>query len=274
MLIARDGATAGSLSGGCLEDEVIARARDVLHSEASSLLTFDTRLRFGCHGEIAIWVEPASPEFLSRLADAHAQRKAVRLATRYEAAVEGSGTRVHEDDEIASALTLVHDVLPSIQLIVIGDGPDCSALRQLTETLGWTLQQVDGASELNGCFDDRTAALVKTHNYGRDFAALRFLLPLGLRYVGLLGPRRRREQLLGDLLDVGLSIPAGLFAPAGHDLGGDSPESIALAVVAEIHAVFADRAGYHLRNLRTPIHLRDVPEEECPTDKGELLAGT
>ncbi len=112
--------------------------------------------------------------------------------------------------------------------------------------------------------------LIKTHNFGRDFAALRFLLPLGLRYVGLIGPRRRREHLLGDLLDSGVSVTENLFSPAGHDLGGDSPESIALAIVAEIHAVFAGRPGNHLRDHPRPIHPERLSSPRSTDEAGAL----
>ena len=57
--------------------------------------------------------------------------------------------------------------------------------------------------------------MVKSHNYGRDFAALQKLLPLDLRDAGLIGPRTRRNRLLNDLLDLGITINAGFFAPAG-----------------------------------------------------------
>ena len=84
---------------------------------------------------------------------------------------------------------------------------------------------------------------MKSHNYGRDFVALQKLLPLNLRYVGLIGPRKRRDQLLDDLLDLGVTINAGFFAPAGLDLGAETPDEIALAIVSEIQRVFAYGSG-------------------------------
>src|SRR6201999_3420837 len=52
MLICKDGTTAGSLSGGCLEEEIAFRAREVLETGGAVLMSFDTRKRFGCHGKI------------------------------------------------------------------------------------------------------------------------------------------------------------------------------------------------------------------------------
>jgi xanthine/CO dehydrogenase XdhC/CoxF family maturation factor len=96
--------------------------------------------------------------------------------------------------------------------------------------------------------------IIATHNYGNDCAALRHLLPLGLRYVGVIGPRRRRDELLIDVLDTGIIITSELFAPAGLHLGADAPEEIALSLVAEIQAVFARASRSSLRDHKAPIH--------------------
>jgi xanthine/CO dehydrogenase XdhC/CoxF family maturation factor len=95
---------------------------------------------------------------------------------------------------------------------------------------------------------------VKSHNYGRDFAALQKLLSLDLRYVGLVGPRKRRNELLSGLLDLGVTINAGFFAPAGLDLAAETPEEIALSIVSEIQRVFAGASGESLRERKTSIH--------------------
>src|SRR4051794_26117814 len=60
MLVCGNGTTAGSLSGGCLEEEVVRRAFEVIRDGTPVLMNFDTRLRFGCNGSIDIFVERAS----------------------------------------------------------------------------------------------------------------------------------------------------------------------------------------------------------------------
>jgi len=124
----------------------------------------------------------------------------------------------------------------------------------LANSLGWETFEVADANELSIEPDDWTAAIVKSHNYGRDFAALQKLLPLDLRYVGLIGPRKRRNQLLGDLLELGVTINAGFFAPAGLNLGAETPEEIGLAIVSEIQRVFGTGSGDSLRERKKPIH--------------------
>lgn len=251
MLIAGNSAVAGSLSGGCLEAEVVQEGLEVLRTGVPVLLEFDTRRRFGCHGALEILVERVAAGLLAELAAHFHARRPCMIATPCLA--RGSSRMVGAADEV-TADEFLQIIDPPPQVLIIGDGPDSTALRVLCETLGWTVRLLDEASQLEGCYDPWTAAVVKTHNYGRDFAALRTLLPLDLRYVGLVGPRARREQLLGDLLDTGIAPGKNLFAPAGLDLGGDSPEAIALSIVAEMQTVFAAGSPQYLRDRQTPIH--------------------
>jgi xanthine/CO dehydrogenase XdhC/CoxF family maturation factor len=77
---------------------------------------------------------------------------------------------------------------------------------------------------------------------------------LELRYVGLIGPRKRRDQIVGELLEIGVTINAGFFAPAGLSIGSETPEEIALGVVSEIQRVFAGATGESLQERKTAIH--------------------
>jgi xanthine/CO dehydrogenase XdhC/CoxF family maturation factor len=85
-------------------------------------------------------------------------------------------------------------------------------------------------------------------------SALRDLLPAGLRYLGVVGSRRRREDLLFDVMQSGVRLESALFAPAGLHLGAESPEEIALSITAEIQCVFAAGSGQSLRHPQSPIH--------------------
>jgi xanthine/CO dehydrogenase XdhC/CoxF family maturation factor len=97
-----------------------------------------------------------------------------------------------------------------------------------------------------------------THNFGRDLLALDRLLPLQLRYVGLLGPRKRHAELLARLseyrpLDFETGI-RNLYAPAGLDVGSEAPEEIALSIVSEVAAVLSGRCGGFLRERSSDTH--------------------
>ncbi|MDP9098609.1 MAG: XdhC family protein [Verrucomicrobiota bacterium] len=272
MLICTDEARAGSLSGGCLEEEVAQRAMEVMVSGTPSLMSFDTRLRFGCNGSIDVFVERLREDLLPNLATNFLARRACRTATFFAGANEHLGTRLISREIEVSSEAFVQEIEPAIRLLIFGEGPDSVPLRGFAQILGWEVVDIDQPAELPNYADRRTAAIVKSHNYGRDFAALSYLLKLDLPYVGLLGPRKRRDQLLSAVLDQGIEIDAEMFAPAGLDLGAETPEELALALIAEIQAVFAGASAESLRDRKAPIHGLNVvcrqapaPAETCAT---------
>lgn len=81
-----------------------------------------------------------------------------------------------------------------------------------------------------------SAAVVMSHHLPSDLAYLRVLAETSVPYVGLLGPAARRQKLLADLGGAAGALQARLHAPVGLPLGGRAPESIALSIVAELHA--------------------------------------
>ncbi|MEN3370399.1 MAG: xanthine dehydrogenase accessory factor [Verrucomicrobiota bacterium] len=264
MLVCPDGTTVGSLSGGCLEEEVARQAFEVLRTGTPSLMSFDTRLRFGCNGSIEVFVEAVDAEFLAELKTHFADRRRCRAVTVFCGSADELGTRIMPEEELAPIESFVQEIEPPVRLLIFGDGPDSIPLRAFAEVLGWDVIEVEQATHLPIRADQRTAAIVKSHNYGRDFAALCHLLKLDLPYVGLLGPRKRRDQLLNAVWDSGVSIDAELFAPAGLDLGAETPEEIALALVSEIQAVFAGASAESLRDRKAPIHGWNILRKPAP----------
>jgi len=255
MLVCEDGHTVGSLSGGCVEAEVSVRARDVLRSGAAAAMDFDMRRRFGCNGKIDIFIERVSENFLVDLArNLAAQRSCRAITTSVGSSVIGDDVVVPWEANGFPYSPFVQEIHPPIRLLVFGGGPDTAPLRQLCELLGWQAIEIVDANAFSIEADEWTAAIVKSHHYGRDFTALQKLLPLNLRYLGLIGPRKRRDQLLNDLLEVGIAINAGFFAPAGLDLGAETPEEIAFAIISEIQRVFAHGSGFSLRERKMSIH--------------------
>jgi len=173
---------------------------------------------------------------------------------------------------------------PPVALIVCGAGADAAPVVRLAKDLGWRVSVIDhrpdhvrperfpGADALllarpealareAPVADATTAVVVMTHHFPHDVELVRHWLASPAPYVGLLGPRRRAEQLLAELRGRGAAVataeaPARLYAPVGLDLGADTPEEIALAVVAEIRAVLAGRPGGMLRDRQGPLHAR------------------
>lgn len=250
MIISAHGECAGGLSAGCIEEEVVASAREVLDTGTPKLMTFDTRRRFGCHGAIDIFVEAACEEMIAMLRACFAQRQSCRLETLLHG--ESRGTRIAGFKEASGAF--VQTIEPTLRLILIGDSSDTSALRALATLLGWDVLHFDAGPVPTQVLDDRTAVVIATHNFGRDCAILRDLLPAGLRYLGLVGSRRRRDDILFDVIHDDISLSSSLFAPAGLHLGTESPEEIALSIIAEIKCVFGAGTAQHLRHREVPIH--------------------
>ncbi len=253
MLIWPDGKMIGSLSAGCLEEEVTLRAREVLETGEPALMSFDTRRRFGCAGRIDIFIERTDEKFFVDLAEKLDARRSCFAITRFTGYERGSRI-IKFDHEHPPSHEFMQQIHPPIRLWIFGDGPDNAPFYSLGQLLGWEMNTFFDANGLALAPDRWTAAIVKSHNYGRDFAALQRLLPLNLRYVGLIGPRKRRDQLMNDLLDREIAVNAGFFAPAGLDLGSETPEEIALAIVSEIQRVFAGASGESLRERKAPIH--------------------
>ncbi|HVI77011.1 MAG TPA: XdhC family protein, partial [Candidatus Acidoferrum sp.] len=211
----------------------------------------DTRRRFGCNGSIEVFVECAPRDLLIALAENLSARRTCEVVTVFEDSDE-LGTHILSGYVEPGAF--IQTVEPPLRLIVVGDGPDAIALRAHAILVGWEPIVIQAISELRKELDERTAVVVATHNFGRDCAALRYLLPLGLRYVGLVGPRRRRDEILIDVIDSGAELHSELFAPAGLNVAAETPQQIALAIAAEIQTVFAGGTAEHLRDRKAPIH--------------------
>jgi xanthine/CO dehydrogenase XdhC/CoxF family maturation factor len=176
---------------------------------------------------------------------------------------------------------------PPVRLTIFGAGNDVQPLVHLAAGLGWRVQVIDGRpaqaqatrfpeaeavrvvplAQVAALPPDGRFALLMTHNYHYDLAALRWLLPQPPAYVGLLGPRKKCERLLQDLEkttpDAAARLRHCLHSPIGLNLGGETPEEIALSIVAEIQAVVAGRPAGFMRESPHPIHrpLHRVGEE-------------
>ncbi|MBK7932363.1 MAG: XdhC family protein [Pyrinomonadaceae bacterium] len=259
MLMLADGQTVGTVSGGCLEADVLERGKKVLASGEAEIFTYDTTgnedsvfsLNMGCGGVIDIRLEPIG-KFSPVIG---------KMRVAYE-------DRISNDEfEIPLAVKLFGagaDAIPFVRIgtelgwqITVHDHRHAFLTTERFPTAQMLVHQTacDVLSDLET--DDRTAIVIMTHNYARD----RYILPPALNsdafYIGALGPKRRTEQLLEEI--GGSFSPeqlARLYAPAGLDIGADTPEGIALSIIGEIQTVLANRNGGHLRNRQGSIYDR------------------
>jgi xanthine dehydrogenase accessory factor len=269
LLVEANGTTLGVLSGGCLEEEIGRYGRRVINDGSALLLSFETRRLYGCDGRLKILVErlPAAGQkgnLITKVGRLLAQRDVCRIRTCFEGGPLGSEL-LAADILLAERPGVFVETVPlPVRLLLFGTGPEIEPITQLAGNLGWVVEHVCHPSGLGEHFrpDAQTAALIMNHNFGCDLLALDRLLPFGLRYVGLLGPRRRHAELLARLSEYRpLDFNAGarnLFAPAGLDIGSEAPEEIALSITSEIAAVLSDHRGGFLRERKSDIHATNV----------------
>ncbi len=151
---------------------------------------------------------------------------------------------------------------PRLGLFLFGAGDDAQPLVELARTQGWYTAVADGRAHLatrdrfpladqieilrDGAIANldlraTDAAVLLTHSYEQDRMLLRALLPPGLRYLGVLGPKVRTRRLVEELApELGLTVEscmARLRSPVGLAIQAESPAAIALSITAEIEAV-------------------------------------
>jgi xanthine/CO dehydrogenase XdhC/CoxF family maturation factor len=159
------------------------------------------------------------------------------------------------------------------QILVCGAGPDAIPLVNLLTGLGLPVTVTDHRPsyvtssrlptatltlgpattlatrlQLNNYF----AAIVMSHHLASDSDYLYALASSSIPYIGALGPRMRRERLLSGLGEHGRLLGSRLHGPVGLDIGAITPEAIALAIAAEIHAAAAHRTGLPLSPSTPP----------------------
>jgi xanthine/CO dehydrogenase XdhC/CoxF family maturation factor len=306
MLVTRQRWVAGSVSGGCLEGDIVHKGFWRIENGKPVVITYDARDdedASGCNGAIDILIEPAQLGELDPLrliARARDMQRPVTLATvirtrRRDIAV---GARVALVDSVVRGTlehAAVHDamraatktrvvecgdvdvlvevILPPPRLFLLGAGHDAVPLAHQASAVGWDVfvclpharpmarerfRGVTGfvfgnPADITAVIDTshRAVAVVMNHHYDHDRASVGALIASHATYIGVLGPRHRTAKMLAEL---GITGDARLHAPVGLALGAETPEEIALAIVAEVQAVLTEAVAARLREQRGPIH--------------------
>ena len=181
------------------------------------------------------------------------------LARECERVLRSGGARYAKDEFGLGVLYATLKPVP--RLLLLGAGLDAVPLVNMGADLGWRVTVVDHRPAYleRGGFEraervvhvvprmlaetvplaDFDAIIVMSHHLTTDRTYLAQLANVGARYLGVLGPRARKERLLAGLDEVGPTLRGRLKGPVGLDIGADSPESIALSVLAELQATLS-----------------------------------
>ncbi|RKH17989.1 XdhC/CoxI family protein [Corallococcus sp. CA047B] len=201
---------------------------------------------------------------------------ALRESVR-EAATEALVRGVPWSGACGGAEVLVEVVDPAPSVVVFGSGFDVAPVVSRAQGLGWHLTVVADrpvemlrrrfpqaqaviASKPTEVLEKvplsaRSLVLVMTHSLPQDRELLARLVPLPVRYLGVLGPRARTERILRELPQAPTAAQLEkLHAPMGLDLGAEGADEIALSILAEVQTVLAGRDGGRLRERQAPIH--------------------
>ena len=285
FLVEESGSTRGGVSGGCLENDVRENALALLRGGGTKLLHYDTGsddetvwgLGLGCEGAVDVFVQQVDAGFAEGALQRMSAHGGFDTAHPFSLStvIEGpnAGTVTIGPPAAATGVegnVFIDSLHPPPVLCIFGAGDDAQPLARLALEAGFDVTVIDHrrgyltperfplparlvlrrSSEGVPALGAQHFAVVQTHSLQHDREWLRALLPQPLAYVGLLGPRGRREEILKQL-----AMPAEkLFAPVGLDLAAEGPEQVAVSIVAEMLAVRAGRKPLHLRDRHGGIH--------------------
>ena len=169
--------------------------------------------------------------------------------------LESSLQNIEVDGQTSTVLYTILKPLPKI--LILGAGLDAEPIVRISAELGWrtTIQDHRPAYIEKGNFSAASsvhcvpvkslskeinlkefdAAIVMSHHIEADRDYLKILASTNIPYIGLLGPKERKNKILGELGEAALSLKDRLHGPAGLDIGGRGPSTIALSIVSQIH---------------------------------------
>ncbi len=275
-----NGQLVGSLSGGCVEDDLIEKltsgqlAADHAQFFQYGITAEETeKLGLPCGGHLYIVVEPQAPDadtlkHFKALNDALEARRCIQRSVNLTAQAT-TITPVERHAELewnADAQTLTHTYGPRFQLFIIGAGMVSQYLAEMALMLDYEVTVCDPREELLNTFgnarvrliadmpddavrahanDAASAIVALTHDPRIDDMGLMEALTTEAFYVGAMGSSRtsanRAERLRA--LDLSETDMAKLHAPIGLPIGSKTPPEIAIAILAEITAVRKSRVA-------------------------------
>ncbi len=221
MVVFADGRAVGTIGGGCVEAEVVRCARRAIEERQVTATAFDLHPDMdggnggGCGGRMHLLIEPLEGRpTLCVFGAGHVAQPLARMA-------KVCGFRVEVADD--RPLFATPERFPDADRILVADFVSASAAMSLGRN---------------------AYAVVVTRGQKGDTEALRSVLGRGLRFVGLLGSKSKMFHVLAALEEAGASAEdvAEIHCPVGLDIGAETPEEIAVSILAEMITVRRGRA--------------------------------
>ncbi|GAA3573907.1 XdhC/CoxI family protein [Snuella lapsa] len=296
MLVLEDGRMIGAVSGGCVEKEILLQSETVFKTGVSKMMTYDGRYRLGCEGILYILLEPFRPTeiFENAFKNCLKARLPIEIWSYFEkeeGTISGIGSAVKMEEAVFSVSGLKtklgetsHSVFkqklpPCFKIVIVGAEHDAVQLCEYAALTGWEVTVIAGATESKSItdfpgahafyaqtpeqlgmqvIDQQTAVVLMSHNFANDLRYLVALKECNPAYIGLLGPARRREDMLSQFLEY---CPAAddvfldsIHGPAGINIGAETPQEIAVSIIAEILAITRQKEPISLSQKIGCIH--------------------
>lgn len=295
MLILENGKMIGAVSGGCVEKDILRQSETVFNSGVPKMMTYDGRYRLGCEGVLYILIEPFNPDssFFNAFKNCLEQRHSFKIKSYYQKE-EGERNHIGSVIYFKTKNYAVYKVFkpnnevlvfedglnPCFKLMIFGAEHDAVQLCKLAHFNGWEVSVISGplesktitdfpgataffsvspdALELHS-IDSQTAVILMTHNFSNDLKYLLELKDSKPAYLGILGPSKRREKLLSQFLeycpDVEDAFVENIHAPAGLNIGAETPQEIAISIVSEILSTVRNQEPKSLKEKIGSIHI-------------------
>ncbi|WP_242205755.1 XdhC family protein [Aestuariivivens insulae] len=298
MLVLENGTMVGAVSGGCVEKEVQLQSQSVFKTGTSKIMTYDGRYRLGCEGILYILLELFDPgntfyKAFSNCIDNRFSFEILSYFEKKEGSNKGLGSYVKIEDAIFSisnpsldydtnTLSVFRQPMPPrFKLMIIGAEHDAVKLCQYAALTGWEVVIVAGVKEQKSIanfsgahaficstpeqlevdkIDGQTAIVLMTHNFANDLRYLVALKNTTPAYIGLLGPSKRRDDMLNQFMEYCPEIDDAfldsIHGPAGLNIGSETPEEIAVSIVSEILAFTRNHEPISLSKKIGKIHTK------------------
>lgn len=299
MLILENEKMIGAVSGGCVEKEILLQSKSVFKTGEPKIMTYDGRYRLGCEGILYILIEPFNPneDFKSAFSDCIKKRYVFEVLSYFEKRegtnIElGSFVNINEISYPLNVLKFKNDTKslsvfkqkmpPCFKLIIVGAEHDAVQLCQYAALTGWEVTIVANIKEHKSIadfpgahmfyattpeglevslIDDQTAIVLMTHNFAYDLRYLVSLKETFPNYIGLLGPSKRRDDLLSQFIEycpqISNDFLESVHGPAGLNIGSETPQEIAISIVSEILAYTRHQKPMSLSDKVGRIHSKE-----------------